>query len=74
MPAYVLASAVAVSRIQLDKHYLSDVVAGAALGYIVGRTVVRVNSAPLDKRGGVVVSVTPLLGRQTRGLMVAVVF
>ena len=74
VPAYALASAIAVSRVQRDKHYLSDVVAGAALGYIVGRTVVRVNGEPLGKRGGATVSVTPLLGRQTRGLMVAVVF
>jgi hypothetical protein len=74
VPAYALASAVAVSRLQRDKHYLSDVVAGAAIGYIVGRTVVRVNSEPLGQRGGATVSVTPLLGRQTRGLMVAVVF
>ena len=39
VPAYGLAAAVALSRIQRDKHYLSDVMAGATLGYIVGRTV-----------------------------------
>ena len=65
---------VAASRLQRNKHYLSDVLAGATLGYIVGRTVVRVNGAPLEPRRGVTVSVTPLLGRQTRGLMVAVTF
>jgi len=74
VPAYVLASAVGVSRLQRNKHYLSDVVAGAALGYIVGRTVVRVNGAPLEGHRGATISVTPLLGRRTRGLMVAVTF
>jgi len=74
VPAYALASVVAASRLQRNKHYLSDVLAGATLGYIVGRTVVRVNGAPLEPRRGVTVSVTPLLGRQTRGLMVAVTF
>ena len=74
VPAYLLASAVGVSRLQRNKHHLSDVVAGAALGYIVGRTVVRVNGAPLEGHRGATISVTPLLGRKTRGLMVAVTF
>lgn len=74
VPAYTLASVVAVSRLQRNKHYLSDVVAGAAVGYIVGRTVVRVNGEPLGSRPGVALSVTPLVGRHTRGLLVAVVF
>jgi membrane-associated phospholipid phosphatase len=36
-PAYALASYVAVSRIQAERHYLSDVVFGAALGIVAGR-------------------------------------
>ena len=39
--AYATASFVAASRLDADKHFLSDVVAGAALGYVVGRTVAR---------------------------------
>ena len=39
--AYAAASFVAASRLDAGKHYLSDVVAGATLGYIVGRTVTR---------------------------------
>lgn len=74
VPAYAVASAVGISRLQRNKHHLSDVLAGATLGYIVGRTVVRVNGSPLEKGGGTTVSVTPLLGRGTRGLMVSVVF
>ncbi len=41
VPAYVAASLIGVSRIRKDKHYLSDVIAGASVGYIVGRSVVR---------------------------------
>jgi hypothetical protein len=39
MPAYAIASYVAASRIQSRRHYLSDVVFGAALGTVAGRTV-----------------------------------
>ena len=39
VPAYVLASGIGLSRIEKDKHYLSDVLAGATIGLIVGRTV-----------------------------------
>jgi hypothetical protein len=38
--AYTIASYVAMSRIHDDRHYLSDVIFGAALGTIAGRTVV----------------------------------
>jgi membrane-associated phospholipid phosphatase len=71
---YVLASAVAVSRLQRNKHYLSDVMAGATLGYLVGRTVVRVNGRPLEASRGPQVSVSPILGRRTRAVSVAVSF
>ena len=39
--AYATASFVAASRLDANKHFLSDTVAGAALGYIVGHTVAR---------------------------------
>jgi membrane-associated phospholipid phosphatase len=72
VPAYLLAGVVGASRIQQDKHYLSDVVAGATLGYIVGRTVVRVNNRALDEAPGrASLQVTPIFGRGTRGVMVA---
>lgn len=41
VPAYSAAAFVGASRITGNKHFLSDVVAGAALGFIVGRTVTR---------------------------------
>ena len=74
LPAYAVASAVGVSRLQRNKHYLSDVLAGATLGYIVGRTVARVNGQPLEGPEGPQVSLTPVVGRRTRALVVAVTF
>jgi len=41
IPAYAIATLVGVSRLEKNRHYLSDVVAGATLGIIVGRTVLR---------------------------------
>ena len=39
VPAYLVASYVATSRLNENKHYLSDIVFGAALGVMTGRTV-----------------------------------
>jgi membrane-associated phospholipid phosphatase len=39
IPAYAVASYVAASRIHDSRHYLSDVVFGAAIGMVAGRTV-----------------------------------
>ena len=39
LPAYALATAVGFSRIDQQAHDLSDVVFGAALGYVIGKTV-----------------------------------
>jgi len=41
VPAYLMAAFVASSRINDNKHYLSDVVAGAVLGTVVGRSFAR---------------------------------
>lgn len=46
VPSYLAASAIGLSRITNDKHHLSDVVAGATLGFITGRTAVRTNGTP----------------------------
>jgi membrane-associated phospholipid phosphatase len=76
LPAYLLAGAVGASRIKQDKHYFSDVVAGAALGYIVGRTVVRVNSRPIASGAGpgATFSVSPIVAFEARGLRLTVNF
>ena len=39
IPAYTLATYVAASRIETQRHYLSDVAFGAAIGMVAGRTV-----------------------------------
>ena len=74
LPAYSVAGLVAVSRLQRNKHYLSDVIAGAALGYIVGRTVVRVNGQPIDAPRGPQLSLAPVVTRRTRKLVVEITF
>ena len=43
VPAYALATGIGLSRIEQDRHHLSDVIAGATLGVIVGRTVSRLD-------------------------------
>lgn len=74
--AYAAAAAMGASRLMEDKHYLSDVVAGATLGYIVGTATVRVNSEPLPATAAPVAvwSVSPVLGPRVRGVMVSVLF
>ncbi len=74
LPAYLIASAVAASRLQRNAHYLSDVVGGAAVGYIVGRSVARVNGRPLHPEEKRKLTVAPLLGGGTRGISVALAF
>ena len=61
--AYTIASYVAASRLHDNRHYLSDVVFGAAVGSIAGRTVVHHASdywafAPVNVPGGVALMVT----------------
>lgn len=69
VPAYGLAAYVAASRIQEKRHFLSDVVFGAALGIAIGRTVTvgrghaRFAVEPAVTPGGAGVAVT-WLGRR----------
>jgi membrane-associated phospholipid phosphatase len=74
VPAYALAGLIAVSRLQRNAHYLSDVLAGATLGYIVGRTVVRVNGQALDSPRRAQFSLSPVITKRTRGLVASVEF
>jgi membrane-associated phospholipid phosphatase len=50
VPGYFLAGLVGVSRMASQKHHLSDVVAGATLGYLVGSTVSRGNGGRVEPR------------------------
>jgi membrane-associated phospholipid phosphatase len=78
VPAYTLASLIALSRLPHKSHYLSDVVAGAALGHVVGRTVVRGNSREVAAKGAPakpIVQLAPVFGpRGEPGVGVVVVF
>ena len=76
VPAYLLAGAVGAARMKEDAHYFSDVVAGATLGYIIGRTVVRVNNRPLAAEAprGVSLNIAPIVARRSRGLQMSLSF
>jgi membrane-associated phospholipid phosphatase len=69
VPAYLLASGIGLSRIEKDKHYLSDVLAGATLGIIVGRTVARVDGGPAAKKRQI--SVSPATDPRGQGVGLA---
>jgi membrane-associated phospholipid phosphatase len=67
IPAYVMASWVATSRLQARKHHLSDVVAGATIGILAGRTIsvgrgsARFAIAPIAAPGGIGVGFTRII-------------
>jgi len=69
IPAYLVASYVAASRLENRRHYLSDVAFGAALGIAAGRTVTigrgaaRFAVGPMATEGGGGVSFT-LIGQR----------
>ncbi len=73
LPSYLLAGLMGLSRIEQDKHWLSDVVGGATLGYIAGRTVVRVNSRSLERRAASW-TIAPMVARRARGVRMSVTF
>jgi membrane-associated phospholipid phosphatase len=64
IPAYAVASYVAASRIQGQRHYFSDVAFGAAVGMVAGRTVTigrgdaRFAVSPAAAPGGAAVNFT----------------
>ena len=71
LPAFGLWALSSLSRIANDAHYFSDMIGGAALGYLVARTTKRVNDAPLH--GGVGpppprLQVTPWIPSRGRGV------
>ena len=74
--AYGIASAVSVARFTGHKHYLSDVVAGSALGYGIGKFVFNAHHRePLDSDGAISKSAWPMImpqfNRQARQYGVA---
>jgi len=70
VPAYAVATYVAASRVQMRRHFLSDVAFGATLGLVAGRTVSigggrRLAVAPAAAPGGGSITFT-WLGRDAR--------
>jgi len=64
VPAFTAASYVAASRLPPDRHWFSDVVVGATVGIIAGRTVTSRETQPYPISlaaipGGAVVMVAP---------------
>jgi membrane-associated phospholipid phosphatase len=47
VPGYAVASLIGISRLEKNVHHLTDVLAGAGIGYISARSVVRKNSEAL---------------------------
>jgi membrane-associated phospholipid phosphatase len=70
VPAYLLASGIGLSRVESNKHYLSDVLAGATLGIIVGRTVGRLDGDRPAKKS--TLSITPQTDSHGEGVGVGV--
>jgi len=65
VPAYGLASAVGYARLNNNRHWPSDVLAGATIGTFVGKTVVHFNRKHRQ------VSIQPLVGPDIRGAEVS---
>lgn len=69
IPAYAVAAWVGASRMQMQRHYLSDVIAGATIGILAGRSVTfgkgdtRFAVSPMAAEGGIGVSVN-LIGNK----------
>lgn len=74
LTAFFIAGGVGIARIQLNKHYASDVVLGAVIGTAVGGTVVALNEKRRGAAPGPRVTVMPLLLRKGGGLRVTAVF
>ncbi len=72
IPAFAVAIFFAVSRLEKNKHYLSDVVFGATLGYIAARTALRGTARTAARQRSV--SFHPALGLRRASLFIKVEF
>lgn len=71
--SYGLASMVALARLYLDGHFLSDVAAGALIGTVVGRAVVHYNEKNRNnKEQKRSISVVPFFNGTSGGLLLTV--
>jgi membrane-associated phospholipid phosphatase len=72
--AYTLAGLVAFARVYHNAHWTSDVVAGALIGTLVGRSVVALNNRIRSDDHSVRVVFAPIFDHDTRGAGLTVVF
>ena len=72
--AYGGATLIGISRLRADAHWLSDILAGATLGILVGKGVVFINNRPLKHEGQArnTYAIAPIFGSGTYGLNVRV--
>jgi len=68
IPAFIVATYVGLSRLQENKHYLSDVVAGGLLGSYVGLTIAR-----RDHHNGQLI-IYPVMNQNSRGIALSMKF
>lgn len=73
--AYSLATVVSAARITANRHYASDVVAGAAIGYFIGRYVYRTHmDHAIHKHGWLQPQIVPEFDPRTRTYSAALLF
>ena len=71
IPLYTFAALVGMSRIEKEKHWPSDVISGATLGYLSGRAAIIGTERELSRRRKIASFViTPSYGRDWRGISI----
>jgi hypothetical protein len=69
---YAFSGLVGVSRIETGRHWPSDVIAGAALGYISGRTAILGSSRESSRSRKTSLMIMPAYGRDWRGISASI--
>lgn len=74
IPLFVLSTFVSLSRLEAGKHWPSDLVAGAALGYISGSTAIRGTHREMERVTSRQSLVLPFWSREYRGIQIRFTF